>query len=124
MNLLQQAAIQLQSRMEANASESVVYTRTGYLDITVSAVIGRSIVEQDSGEGFMLKVVARDFTISQAALLYLNPARGDKITQTMNDSVVEFFVEGGPGQPHYEETDGFGVAWRIHTKRDKVTRWP
>jgi hypothetical protein len=123
-NLLQQAANVLQTEMERSASETVSYRRvSGGLPFDVLAIVGRSIVDQDSGEGFILRIVARDFAIRQSALNNIQPARGDIITQTINGVSVVFLVEGGPGQPHFEETDGYGVAWRIHTKRDKVNKF-
>jgi len=120
-NRLAQAAQELQRRMVQDASELVTYKRPNSFAFDVSAIVGRSVVEQDSGQGFMLRVVSRDFTISQEALNYTLPQRNDIIVQTINDVTLEFLVDGGPGQSHFEETDGYGVAWRIHTKRNKAS---
>jgi hypothetical protein len=117
-NLLRQAAETLQTRMEANASEVVTYIRNGAVIYTGPAVIGRSITEQDSGSGFFMKVISRDFIIRQSNLPGLVPMRNDEVRQMINDVEVVFLVDGSAGQPHYEETDGYGVAWRIHTKRN------
>lgn len=107
--------------MELNASEPVTYTRPGSAAIPTDAIVGRSITEQDSASGFIMKIVSRDFTIRQANLPGITkPNRNDEIRQTINGTEYLFLVDGGSGQAHYEDTDGYGVAWRIHTKLNSI----
>lgn len=121
-NLLKLGAEKLHSRMECNASETVVYERPGVGFVEVLAVIGRTEYEVETGGGFMDRMIRNDYIIRRS-LLVINgfqivPERNDVIYQTLDDGTVyKGWVLGEDDIPHYAEADGFGVAYRVHTKR-------
>ena len=119
-NLLQQCAEMLQQKMEESGSEMVEYCRPGGAAFPVRAVIGRTISQNDAGSGFIVRVTMRDFIIRQSELKGLIPKRNDEIRQKIGDITAVFTLNSDSTESHYEETDGYGVAWRIHTKRDKI----
>lgn len=127
-NMLKRAAVYVQTKGERHASEDVVYERPGVGKVIVPAIIGETVFSQDTQGGFVDRIVRRDYTIRQCLLVINcthigNPQRNDIIWQTLDDnSTYQGRVLGDAGMPHYQESDAFGVAWRIHTKRDEVTR--
>ena len=123
MNWLAKAADYLQSRMEAETSEDVAYVRNGMI-YKLPAIVGQLITETTDVNGFVVRQLTRDFTIRQTALQkYLpdGPQRNDQIWQTINGRRHVFIVNADSfATSHYEESDGYGVAWRIHTRRDSI----
>lgn len=123
-NLLKKAASFIQEKMELNAGETVVYERPGLGCVEVSAIVGRTEYEQDSMEGYIGRVIRNDYTISRASLVIngieIIPERNDIIRQTLDDG-TEYVgrVLGEDSVPHYQDSDGYGIAYRIHTKRDE-----
>lgn len=134
-NYLERAANYLQDKMEVNASVEVTYERPGegfvsWVDAdgvihdTVPAIVGETRFTQDTQTGVMDRIVQRDYTIRQSVMMIngirIIPKRQDVIRQPVGGGFYESRVMGEAGLPHYQESDGYGVAWRIHTKRDEV----
>ena len=69
MNLLAKAAGYLQSRMIESASEPMRYIRAGVV-YDMRAVVGQLVTDQTDVNGFVLRTVTRDFTISQSAFTW------------------------------------------------------
>lgn len=122
MNLLAKAAGYLQSRMIEKASERVRYVRAGSV-LEVDAIVGQLITETTDVNGFVLRTVTRDFTISQSFFSWSDdgkPHRNDEIWQRVNDVWQVFLVNADSfATAHYEESDAYGVAYRIHTRKDR-----
>lgn len=123
-DLLAVGANFLQDKMEEHASTTILYIREDVGQVSLPAVIGETQFSQDSQTGVIDRIVQRDYTVRQANLkingIQITPQRNDIIRQTIGTKVYEARVLGEGGQPHYQESDGYGVAWRIHTKRDEL----
>jgi len=124
MNMLERAANVLHDKLEKHASTEVTYIREGVGEVTVRAIVGETQFSQDNQSGVIDRIIQRDYIIRQSLLVIngrqIKPMRQDIILQRVGDLVYESRVLGEAGLPHYQESDGFGVAWRIHTKRDEV----
>lgn len=122
-NLLKRAAEFLQDKAETHMSEEVVYSRPGVGTVTVQAVVGETEYKLDNGEDFIDRIIRYDYTIRRTALVIngsqIMPERNDVIQHTLDDGTVYTGrVLGEGGVPHFQDADGFGVAYRIHTKRE------
>ena len=84
-DMLREAQSWLAEKLKAHASRLVVYHRDG-IETELPATIGRSIYEQDDGEGIVTRSQVRDFLIDTADLLLSPigslPKRGDWILET------------------------------------------
>lgn len=121
-NLLAQAADYLQRRMIETTSEPVRYIRAGVV-YDMRAVVGQLVTDQADVNGFVLRTVTRDFTISQSAFVWSDdqkPKRNDEIWQRIGDYWNVFLVNGDSfATAHFEDSDAYGVAFRIHTRKDR-----
>lgn len=122
-NLLSKAASFIQAKMVENASELVTYERPDMGFVELQAIVGRTEYEQNTDDGLVGRIAMRDFTISAASLVIngcsIVPERNDIIVQTMSDGTEYIFRVLGEGEmPHVQDSDGYGVAFRVHTKRD------
>ena len=121
-NLLAQAADYLQRRMIETTSEPVRYIRAGVV-YDMRAVVGQLVTDQADVNGFVLRTVTRDFTISQSAFVWSDdqkPKRNDEIWQRIGDYWNVFLVNGDSfASAHFEDSDAYGVAFRIHTRKDR-----
>ena len=122
MNLLAKAAGYLQNRMLEQASERIRYVR-GSDAWEVSAIVGQLITETTDVNGFVLRTVTRDFTISQSFFDWSDdgkPARNDEIWQRIGNRWHVFLVNADSfATAHFEESDAFGTAFRVHTRKDR-----
>jgi len=122
-NYLELGARTLLSRMSQYAGSEVEYLRksTGE-SVNLIAVPARVISATYDANGILLRNVNRDFIVDRKWFLNFQiqyPVRNDEIRQTLNGFVEVFLVNAETtAMSHYEEADSFGVAWRIHTKRD------
>ena len=121
MNMMKDGLQDLRKGMKAKGSESIDYERIGAGKITgLLVVIGESRFESLDRDGAVVETKSKDFIISQSDLVIAGeattPQRNDVIRQTINGKVIEYRSLPDPGLPHYRETDGYGTAFRIHTK--------
>lgn len=122
-NLLKRAAQFLQSKAEKHMAEVVVYERPGSGTASVLAIVGETTYQQDNQTGVIDRVVRIDYTIRRSSLVIdgqqIEPKRNDIIRQTLEDgSLYVGRVLGEFGVSHVQDSDGYGIALRIHTKRD------
>lgn len=123
MNYLQKAAETLQRNMERDAGLTVMYHRQGIPAFPVVAVPGRTQADNDSGTGFIVRTVTRDWVIRKALLKakgISEPKRNDKIVVKFGDDEHTFLVNGDSGISHWDEADSYNIAYRIHSLRDTV----
>ena len=118
----------LQARMEAFAGVTVTYRRPGEFSFSIVAVPGRNPVEIQDHTGVVLRGQVQDFTFEIAKLKAgmtadpQKPMRNDEIVMELNRSRVIFIVNAEDfSTSHYETSDSYGVAWRVHTKSDRIT---
>ncbi len=124
MNQLDRAATYLQSRMIETSSDLVVYERPGVARFQINAVVGQMTDENTEQSNFVLRQGARDFVVDQDKLASGLPP--DAPRPVRNDVIEhrggKYIVNGdGFATTHYEATDAYGVAWRIHTRRDELS---
>lgn len=126
VNYLKLGAELLQSRMETYAGVTVTYRRTGEFSFKVVAVPGRNPVDITDQNGVLLRGQVQDFTfeiekLTAAMTGKKHPLRGDEILMEVGDKTVVFVVNGEDfATSHYEPSDSYGVAWRVHTKSDRI----
>ena len=127
MNYLALGAETLQQRMEAYGGVSVTYRRPGVFSFEIVAVPGRNPTDIYDQNGVVLRGQVQDFTCDIAKLKAgmadstLRPLRGDEIVMQVKTDKIVYVVNGEDiSTSHYEPSDSYGVAWRIHTKSDRV----
>jgi hypothetical protein len=124
-NYLQLGAKTLQSRLEEYGGITVTYRRNGEFSFLIVAIPGRNPVEITDQNGMVLRGQIQDFTMDIAKLKAgmtdpKRPMRGDEIVAQMGRHKIVFQVNGEDfSTSHYEPSDSYGVAWRIHTKSDR-----
>lgn len=142
--MLKRGAEVLITKMEKHGSVEVEYERPGCGKVQkldddgnpvfddddkpiyrVVAVAGQSTHGQEPDVGIIDRVARADFTIRRSRLVIngerITPRRNDIIRLWSDDGTLyEGRVLGDDGIPHFEPADDYGIAVRIHTKRDEV----
>jgi hypothetical protein len=110
----------LSSKLTEHASREVVYRRDE-LGAVLKATIGKSMYDQDDGEGIVTRSQVRDFLIDTQSLLLSVigslPRRGDTIVEIDGDTTFIFEVMALGGDPPWRYSDPFRLKLRIHTKQ-------
>jgi hypothetical protein len=126
-NYLKLGAELLQPWMEQFGGATVTYRRKGEFSFQVEAVPGRNPVDVTDSNGVVLRGQVQDFTFSIDKLTAgmssdpKRPLRNDEVVYQVGNQTVVFVVSGEDfSTSHYEPSDSFGVAWRVHTKSDRV----
>lgn len=118
-NLLKTGSDWLQARQAARCSQSVVYSR-GANSVAVDAVIGSTTKDTVDAGGNVVVWESRDFLTAAATLVLagaeVEPARGDRITETQGGATYTYEVNSPSGEPCWRWSDAFRVTRRIHTK--------
>lgn len=109
----------LADKLSEFASREVIYQR----DVTqfpVTATIGKTEAEQDSGDGLILRVEIRDFLIDTQSLAIdgapILPERGDRILETEAGQTFTYEVLPIGSQRAWRYSDPFRLKVRIHTR--------
>ena len=125
-NYLKLGAEILQSQMETFAGVTVTYSRPGKFSFEIVAVPGRNPVDVVDNDGLVLRGQIQDFTVNAKTLQTLMtsdpkyPVRNDEIVMRLATGLVVYVVNGETiSSSHYEPSDSYGIAWRIHTKSDR-----
>ena len=107
----QEAAVDvLWLSQKAAAGVAVTYSR-GATNVSLTAVPGRTITEQDNGDGTVRTMRVVDFVVLKTDL-GLTPALADKITW----GTRKFAVHMPAGVRHFETIGPYQTMYRIHTK--------
>jgi len=119
VNMLEAGISWLGSKLHAHASRLVSYTR-GAGSVSVTAVQGKTEMNADDGNGpLILETTHRDFLIKAADLVIasvaIEPARGDKIRESVGAKVYVYEVRPLAGDQPWRWSDGFYGMYRIHT---------
>jgi hypothetical protein len=119
-DLLKKGQEWLSSKLTQHASREIVYRR-GELGVSLKATIGRSLYDQDDGEGIVTRSQVRDFLIDTLSLLDSIigslPRRGDTIVEIDGNATFIFEVMALGGDPPWRYSDPFRLKLRIHTKQ-------
>jgi hypothetical protein len=109
----------LAEKLTKHASREINYRR-GEVETTVTATIGKTMADQDTGDGLVLRMEIRDYLIDTGDLKLDGqptlPERGDLIIE--NDDGKNFTYEVLPigNQRAWRYSDPFRLKLRIHTK--------
>ena len=109
----------LAEKLTKHASREITYRR-GEVESTVTATIGKTMADQDTGDGLVLRMEIRDYLIDTGDLKLDGqptlPERGDLIIE--NDDGKNFTYEVLPigNQRAWRYSDPFRLKLRIHTK--------
>jgi len=120
MGLLTRAQAWLAEKMPTAATPSgaVVYTRAagGTVTLTGAAWVGNTAFKRQANEGGAALVWGdRDYLIPVAELGATPPARGDRITETINGVAVVFEVGTQlVGEPDWRYSDPQRTVYRVH----------
>jgi len=113
-----QAGVQwLAAQLTANAASNVTYSRVGTGTLTVLATRGQTPFRIEDNNHSRIEWSDRDFLIDAALLAakFGLPLKGDQVV----DGAETYEVTPYNGEPHFRNSDPFGVKLRIHAKRVK-----
>ena len=111
----------LTEKLKAHASRAVVYRR-GADEVTVQAIIGRTLLKLDDGYGGVrMEWTDRDFLIATDDLVLGGqrtlPKRGDRILETDGSQIWVYDVLAPGNEPEWRYADPHQQMYRIHTKQ-------
>lgn len=119
-DLLQTGTEWLGEKLKACASRPVVYRR-GSDEVTVEAILGRTLLKLDDGYGGVrMEWTDRDFLIVAEDLVLGGqrtlPKRGDQIRETQDGKTLVYEVLAPGSEPEWRWSDPHRKLLRIHTK--------
>ncbi len=106
----------LADQLKASAGAAVEYKR-GNSAATVVAVVGKSVFESQDQSGVSETWESRDYIFKTTDFPHGEPARGDRITETLGGIANVFEVVAPRGVPLFHHGDPFHTTIRVHTKR-------
>jgi hypothetical protein len=109
----------LAGKLTSHAAREVTYQR-GESQATVLATLGKTVAEQDSGEGLIMRIEIRDYLIDTASLVIdgqqVLPERGDLIIETEDGKSFTYEVLPIGSDRAWRYSDPFRLKLRIHTR--------
>ncbi len=111
----------LANQLKSYASRVIVYQR-GTNQITLSAVIGRTLLKLEDGYGGVrMEWTDRDFLIAPKDLVIagaqVTPERGDMIRESEGNEVFIHEVMVPGSEPPWRWSDPHRQLFRVHTKQ-------
>ena len=120
-DMLEAANQWLAEKLKAHASRTVAYRR-GADEVTVQAIVGRTLLKLDDGYGGVrMDWTDRDFLIAADDLILGGqktlPRRGDQIRETAAGKTLVYEVLAPGSEPEWRWSDPHRRLVRIHTKQ-------
>lgn len=120
-DLLDDGLAWLAEQLKAHASRTVVYRR-GTDEVTVQALVGRTLLKLDDGYGGVrMEWTDRDFVIAADDLVLGGektlPQRGDQVRETVDGKALVYEVLAPGSEPEWRWSDPHRRLLRIHTKQ-------
>jgi len=120
-DLLDDGLAWLAEQLKAHASRTVVYRR-GTSEVTVQALVGRTLLKLDDGYGGVrMEWTDRDFVIAADDLVLGGektlPQRGDQVRETVDGKALVYEVLAPGSEPEWRWSDPHRRLLRIHTKQ-------
>jgi hypothetical protein len=120
-DMLEAANQWLAEKLKAHASRPVIYRR-GADEVTVQAIVGRTLLKLDDGYGGVrMEWTDRDFLIAADDLILAGqktlPRRGDQIRETAAGKILVYEVLAPGSEPEWRWSDPHRRLLRIHTKQ-------
>lgn len=127
MGLLSRGSAWQAGRLAASESITVTLQRRGASDTVVTAVPGRTMIEQDNGDGTFTRFETRDYLIAVDDYIFdgvlCEPQDGDCVVEVIDDVSRTYAALPIAGEACGRHTDQNRVMWRVHTKlRTKTAR--
>lgn len=129
MNLRSKGTAALIRRLAQSAAPvgPVVYTRLAGgdpVDLTGTAWVGRTVFRRDPAattDGVTIEFGDRDYLIPVSELQQngtpFEPARGDRVTETIDGVELVFEVVSQTEEPAWRYSDATRAVYRVHTKQ-------
>lgn len=118
-DLLDSGLSWLRGKRHAQMTREIVYQR-GAIRIEINATVGRTPFEQEDSQGRVIQIEARDYLIRSEDLVIagkqVEPARGDKVHDTIGTKVHTFEVLPSGTVPAFSYSDAYRRTIRVHTK--------
>jgi hypothetical protein len=120
-DLLDHGLTWLAESLKKHAARPVIYRR-GVDEVTVQAIIGRTLLKLDDSYGGSRMVwTDRDFLIAAEDLVLGGqrtlPRRGDQIRESASGRTIVYEVLAIGNEPEWRWSDPYQKLLRIHTKR-------
>jgi hypothetical protein len=110
----------LSGQLYQHMSREIIYRRNE-LSVLIRATIGKSMYDQDDGEGIVTRSQVRDFLINTrdltTSIIGSLPKAGDTIVEIDNESEFTYEVMAMGSEPPWRYSDPFRLKLRIHTKQ-------
>ena len=113
-DMLASGASWLAGQLSASASRSFAYFRGANVG-TIKAAVGVSRFESQNTSGVVETWESRDFILPASSLPFGDPARHDRIVETIGGISVTYEVTSPRGVPVFHYGDAFRQTVRIHT---------
>jgi len=115
VNVLANGAAFLASQQKAALATDIGWSR-GSQTATLSARVGRTVWDVETGDGRVERVESRDFLLDPADLP-VKPAEGDTITEPgAYGGKATYRVMAPSGTPPVHWADAYRTTLRVHTK--------
>jgi len=109
----------LAGKLTSHAAREVTYQR-GESQSSVLAMIGKTVAEQDSGDGLIMRMEIRDYLIDTTSLVLdgqqVLPERGDLIIETEDGKGLTYEILPIGSDRAWRYSDPFRLKLRIHTR--------
>ncbi|XZE36015.1 hypothetical protein SH501x_001566 [Pirellulaceae bacterium SH501] len=110
----------LSGQLYQHMSREIIYRRNE-LSVLIRATIGKSMYDQDDGEGIVTRSQVRDFLINTrdltTSIIGSLPKAGDTIVEIDDESEFTYEVMPMGSEPPWRYSDPFRLKLRIHTKQ-------
>ena len=121
--MLQQGLDWLEEQRKAHMVRTVTYRRGAYT-VSVAATVGKTVFEEDDGQGIIIEQQVRDYLVAAADLVLggeqIEPKRGDLIEESRGSRTHVYEVSSIGARPPCELCDPSGTTLRIHTRQAEV----
>ena len=118
-DILSAGQLWLAGKLTLHASREVTYRR-GNAECLVTATVGKTVAQQDSGDGLILRAEIRDYLIDTQSLQLdgqlILPERGDQIIEMEDGKSLTYEVLPIGNQRCWRYSDPFRWKLRIHTR--------
>jgi len=114
-DILRTGAAWLAGQLKKSAGTLCAYKRGNYTT-TITATIGRSMIEAQGANGVIESWESRDYLLPFSDLPYGEPKRGDLIVEEFS-GVSTFYEVTAPRGATVYTSDAFQSVIRIHTKQ-------
>lgn len=113
MDMLRTGAAWLADQLAENAAVTVTYVRQN-TRIQVSATVSSSQFQAADGNGVVEVWESRDYMVRVSDFPFREPARGDRIIETVGDVTTTYEVVTPRGVPLFHYADAFRHSMKIH----------